>query len=180
MSAGLARADFLIEQNRDRDASVVLRNALLAFPDRGLMMLRLGEILDQFAAVRDDGIELFKRVVSINSRTVAACRALAWTLARYGRNAQAVETLRAWCVAALDDPGAHTCLPRFRMKWCPCGPPKDLCSKRLIRWPDTSALIAFDAHHLRLGSAGVGHSANCPERGRSETELEQSTDRNSF
>ena len=106
MSARLALADFLIEQDRDRDASVVLRNALVAFPDHCLMMLKLGEILHQYPAFQEEAIELLKRVISINVKMFAAYKPLAKTLSSCGQPDEAIATLRAWCAVAPADPVA--------------------------------------------------------------------------
>ena len=121
MSLRLDLANFLIAQNRDRDASVVLRNALLEFPEHCLMMFTLGEILHLYPAFQDEAIELFRRVISINSMMVAAYRPLAWTLARCGRNEEAITALRAWCAAAPQDAVALHLLAAYAQDSVPDG-----------------------------------------------------------
>ena len=141
MSLRLDLANFLIAQNRDRDASVVLRNALLEFPEHCLMMLKLGEILHQYPAFQDEAIELFQRVISSNSKMVAAYRPLAWTLAQRGRNEEAITTLRAWCTAAPQDPVAAHLLAAYAQVSVP-----DRASDAFVAQTFDQAAGHFDTH----------------------------------
>ena len=141
MSARLALADFLLEQNRDRDASIVLRNALETFPNHCQMMLKLGEILHQYPAFQDEAIELLSRVISINASVFAAYRPLVWTLNYRRRHEEAVTTLRGWCAAAPTDPVAAHLLAAYTRESIP-----DRASDAFVKHTFDQAAETFDTY----------------------------------
>ena len=103
----------LSEQNRDREAADVYRQALTLHPEHSIALLKLGSLLHSYPAFRDEAIALLARVLSLDATVTDAYRPLAWSLAQSDRSSDAISVLRKWCAAAPDDPAATHLLAAY-------------------------------------------------------------------
>ena len=115
----LALSDFLVEHDRDRDASIVLRETLVHHPDHPLVTLQLGVLLHAYPAFQEEATALLRRVIALDPAVTAAYRPLAVMLAQNGRLAEAISVLRAWCAAAPLDPTASHLLAAYTAESVP-------------------------------------------------------------
>ncbi len=108
VSVSLAMGDFLVGQERNRDAAAVYRDVLDRHPDHVGALCKLGRVLHTYPAFQDEAIELLRRAIAIDAGATEAYRPLAANLDTQGRRAEAIDVLRQWCTAApLDPMAAH-------------------------------------------------------------------------
>lgn len=111
-----------IKQNRDREAADAFRIALSLHPEHALAMLELALLLHAYPAFQDEAITLLQRVIELDASACGAgnaYRPLASSLAQAGRHDEATAVLRAWCVAAPDDPAATHLLAAYSQENVP-------------------------------------------------------------
>lgn len=106
VSVSLAMGDFLVGQERNRDAAAMYRDILDRHPDHVAAHCKLGRVLCLYPAFQDEAIELLRRAVALDASATEAYRPLAANLDTQGHREEAIEVLRQWCAAAPDDPMA--------------------------------------------------------------------------
>jgi predicted TPR repeat methyltransferase len=137
----LALGDFLVAQSRDRDAAGVFRQLLDRDPNHAAATLKLGNILHEYPAFRNEAIELLYRAISLDRSQTAAYRPLASTLNECGRRDDAISVLRDWCAVDPEAAAAKHLLAAYSEQGVPTR-----AADAFVRQTFDSAAERFDEH----------------------------------
>lgn len=141
ISALLDLADFLVADDRDREAATAYRDALTLDPDDTRALLGLAMVLHRYPAFQQEAIERLQQVISLDPKVLAAYRPLAWTLDMNDRRDDAVAVLRAWKARAPDDVAAIHLLAAYADE-----APPDRASDGYVQQTFDKFSVNFDVH----------------------------------
>jgi len=106
-------AEFLVRQQRDREAAAVYEKWLAVDPDAAPALLGLGLILADYPAFHADSIQRLRAALQRDPTRVAAYRPLANLLLAAGQREEALRWLETWLSTTPEDPAAGHFLAAF-------------------------------------------------------------------
>ncbi len=106
-------AEFLVRQQRDREAAAVYEKWLAADPDAAPALLGLGLILADYPAFHAESMQRLRAAQQRDATLVAAYRPLAVLLLAAGQREEALRWLETWLATMPEDPAAGHFLAAF-------------------------------------------------------------------